>query len=1059
MKLEFAELSAVSNFSFLYGASHPEEIVLRASKLGYRAIAITDMQSLSGIVRGHFAAKDVGIKFVTGSKISLKMREDEKVSKLSVSLYPKNIAGYRALCKLLTNGNLRSEKGSCSIFFDDLLALDQPLDSCFLATVFVNNGAKEGFGFDSNLYEVLIRRFLDLWSTTRPLSIALNLSYSPRERDYVQTILDLSSRFGLSLIATSDVLYHEPERRPLHDVISCIRWGTSLERAGFKLQQNADRYLKTVAEINRRYYQFPEAIRRTIDVSEQISFSLDELKYQYPNEICPPGVIPIDYLRDLAFKGALSRYEGKIPEKIATVLNEELSLIQELQYEHYFLTCYDIVKFAQSREILCQGRGAAANSAVCYCLGITSVDPTRIELLFARFVSKERNEPPDIDIDFEHERREEVIQYIYEKYGRHRAGLVSNVVTYRHRSAVREVGKALSLSLETVDILAKLIHRWNRCEIPTEDLLEAGLSPDNPTIKNCLLLSEELIGFPRHLSQHVGGFIISETPLNEIVPILNSGMESRTIIEWNKDDIELLGMLKIDVLALGMLTCIRKAIDLINEARAYSGGEKLAFHSIPAEDPKVYDMICDSDTIGVFQIESRAQMSMLPRLQPRCFYDLVIEVAIVRPGPIQGNMVHPYLKRRAGIEAVDFPDEQVRAVLGKTLGVPIFQEQAMRLAIVVAGFSPGEAEKLRRAMASWKRNKEAIASFQERIVSGMMKKGYSFEFANTCVEQMKGFSEYGFPESHAASFALLVYVSSWIKCHYPAQFAAALLNSQPMGFYSPSQIVQDAARHGVNVLPIDVSFSEWDCIIERSHNLSSLRLGMRLARGVGKEQANFITHVVKIFPEMSLIKELFSLAKILGMPIRRETLAHLARADAYKSFHRSQREALWEIKALPQIAAPLDSDLKDTEGSLEFLPKLSIQQSMFLDFASTGLSLKAHPIELFRSELSKVGIITAKSLRDTKPKAMVSVAGLVVCRQRPHTARGVVFLSLEDETGISNIIVRPHLYESLRKFVTSSIALIAKGRLERTGKVSHVIASSLTPISAVPEVDVRSYSY
>jgi error-prone DNA polymerase len=851
--------------------------------------------------------------------------------------------------------------------------------------------------------------------------------------------------------------------------------------AGYLLAQNGERHLKPVDEMVRLFREDRPALERTLELTEMTAgFSLDELRYEYPTEICPAGHDVHTYLTEKTWAGARERYPSGIPAKVEQAIKEELALIRELAYEKYFLTCHDIVVFARSRGILCQGRGAAANSVVCFCLGITSVDPATIDLLFARFVSKERNEPPDIDIDFEHERREEVIQYIYTKYGRERAGLTCAVITYRYRSAIREVGKALGLSLEIVDKLAKLVHRWTDCIIAAEDLRALGLDPNDSTIQNAIRLSHELLGFPRHLSQHVGGFIISQEPLSETVPIRNSGMEDRTIIEWDKDDIDALGMLKIDVLALGMLTCIRKALEFVNLRRSETGAAPLALHSIPPNDTGVYDMICRADTVGVFQIESRAQMSMLPRLRPRCFYDLVIEVAIVRPGPIHGNMVHPYLKRRSGKEKIHFPDEQVKAILGKTLGVPLFQEQAMRLAIVLADFSPGEAEKLRRAMAAWKRNKEVIATFKQKIVAGMTQNGYSVEFAETCMEQIKGFSEYGFPESHAASFAHLVYASAWIKHHYPAEFAAALLNSQPMGFYAPAQIVRDAQDHGVCVRGADIAYSGWDTRIEEDDvsKHPAIRLGLRLFKGVPRNETELLLRSLERHRDGTrgeTIKniETFWLAVTrdytdsLERPYR-STLQALARGDAFGSFGLTRREALWAIRGLPEIPLPVERatlGYQVQEPARSFLPKTTTQQEMFADYAASGLSLKGHPIGFIRHELTRRKVSTAgalKSLTKSPRDRTVSIAGVAIIRQRPGTAKGVVFITLEDETGITNLIIRPDVFEKYRRIVLSSSCLLATGHLDRIGEVVYINTFALESIDSLIAGQAQqgqSYSY
>ncbi|MCP3904295.1 MAG: DNA polymerase III subunit alpha, partial [Planctomycetes bacterium] len=740
--LSYAELHTTSNFTFLTGASHPEEFVEQAAALGHRAIAITDRNSLAGIVRAHVAAKEIGIPLVIGCRLEL--------PELSLLVYPTNRASYARLCRLLTIGKRRAEKGSCHLTLHDVLEHADDLLAVTVPPAVVDQAYLEKLAGLASVF------------TGHRLSLAASRRYDGHDDEHLRRLVDLARHTGIPLVATNDVHYHVPERRALHDVLACIRHGCTIQSAGFRLAPHAERCLKPPEQLADFFDAYPRALARGVEIAERASaFSLDELCYEYPEEVCPPGRTPMQHLRDLTARGARERYPRGIPDAVRDRIAHELKLIDELRYPSYFLTVHDIVRFARSRDILCQGRGAAANSAVCYCLGVTAVDPDRIDLLFERFISKERDEPPDIDIDFEHERREEVIQYIYGKYGRDRAALTAEVISYRGRSAVREVGKALGLSLDCVDRLARNIDWWHDGVGQPEQLRDIGIDPDDPSIRRLRVLSQEILGFPRHLSQHVGGFVITQRPLCELVPIENAAMPDRTVIEWDKDDIDAVGMLKVDVLGLGMLTCIRKAFEFLNAERPASEAP-IALHNVPPRDPLVYDMICAADTIGVFQIESRAQMSMLPRLRPRNFYDLVIEVAIVRPGPIQGDMVHPYLRRRNGEEPVTYPDERVRKVLGKTLGVPLFQEQAMSLAIVAAGFTAGEADQLRRAMAAWKRRGNKFEQFRHRFLNGMIDNGYDPDFADRCFRQLKGFSEYGFPESHAASFALLVYVSSWL---------------------------------------------------------------------------------------------------------------------------------------------------------------------------------------------------------------------------------------------------------------------------------------------------------
>jgi len=1039
----YAELSVTTNFSFLRGASHPEELVERATQLGLKAIAITDYNSLAGIARAHVAAKENGLQLIVGARLT-------PVDGPNLLVYPLTRRGYGNLCRLLTLGNRRSIKGACELALADCLAHLSELAVIAVPPVFQPDMLETQCASFGEACKQILKTLGD----KNLLSIALTRSYSYNAKSCGRVALELASKLRIETVAVNDVHYHIPERRVLQDVLSCIRNKTTLQSAGVVLLQNAERFLKPPAEMVRLFRDCPRAIKRTLEIAELAAcFSLEQLKYEYPDEVCPPGRTAKDYLHELTWQGAGERYPQGVPEMVKELIDQELKLIHELSYEKYFLTCYDIVRFARSRGILCQGRGAAANSAVCFCLEITAVDPVRINLLFARFVSKERDEPPDIDIDFEHERREEVIQYLYRKYGRERAGLTAEVITYRERSAIRDVGKVFGLSLPVIDKLAKSVHRWTGSALNIEDLKLAGVEPDSIAIRNALQIASELVGFPRHLSQHVGGFIISQKPLCETVPILNAAMPERTIIEWDKNDIEALGMLKIDILGLGMLSCLRKTLELVNKGHPF-----ISLHSIPPEDPAVYEMICRADTIGVFQIESRAQMSMLPRLKPRCFYDLVIEVAIVRPGPIQGNMVHPYLKRRNGLEKVYFPDSRVEQILGKTLGVPLFQEQAMRLAIVLANFSPGEAERLRRAMAAWKRNKELIATFSRRIMAGMAANGYSPEFAASCIQQIKGFSEYGFPESHAASFALLVYASAWLKHYYPAEFAASLLNSQPMGFYAPSQIIRDSQNHAVNVLPIDINHSLWDTQMIAG----DLRLGFHLVRGLARQQIDILLQARNWGPFPSL-RDLWQRV----FQINKATLRTLAKADAFGSIGLTSRQAFWEIRALPQQVTPFDVSLKEVSPQVK-LPLLTKKHAMFQDYVSTGFSLRAHPIEFIRPELEKRKVKTAsalKSLAVPSSNIKIWVAGVVIFRQRPGTAKGVLFVTLEDETGITNLVVQPRFFEKFRHILLSSSSLLAYGILERSNEVVYINALYLESLDILimgttnSPLPCRSWSY
>jgi error-prone DNA polymerase len=1290
-QVAYAELQTVSNFSFLRGASHADELVERAAALGCSAIAITDINTLAGIVRAHAAAKEVGIQLVVGCRLELQAQwqSDDSItplnasgsagtdppdahaapaparplppcpsatsplssSPLSILVYPTDRASYGRLCRMLTLGKRRAPKGECHLTLDDLIEYQEGL----LAIV-LPSGAPD--------FHDTLRRLRQVFDEDR-LSLAASCVYGADDGEHLERLKQLSRETGVPLVATNDVHYHTPERRPLQDVLVCIRHICTIQEAGHRLFPNGERSIKGPDEMARLFAPCPHAIARTIEIARRAAgFSLDQLKYEYPREVCPRGRSPMAYLRELTWKGACERFvnlpgqrglfeggvrrdrrderrdrrvdagesedvrhapehtQGEhrrdsfsslstnppssansahpsatsayslIPGDVVRRIEHEFELIEALDYAKYFLTVYDIVKFARSRGILCQGRGAAANSAVCYCLGITAVDPTRIDMLFERFVSKERNEPPDIDIDFEHERREEVIQYIYGKYGRDRAALCAEVVTYRGRSAIRDVGKAMGLSLDLVDRMARQLDWWDGGIVSKERIAEMGLDPEDPTIRMTLELAHEILGFPRHLSQHVGGFIITEGPLEEMVPIENAAMDDRTVIEWDKDDIDAMGMLKIDVLGLGMLTAIRKGLEFVNARKEYAEAAErtaenaeskdgkewlqdhetsqdlvpdsnesslrsprppsapsayssapLELHTVPPEDPEVYDMICKADTVGVFQIESRAQMSMLPRLRPRCYYDLVIEVAIVRPGPIQGDMVHPYLRRRMGQEPVSYPSKEIERVLGRTLGVPLFQEQAMQLAVVAAGFTPGEADHLRRAIAAWRRKPGLIESFGVKLKNGMIKNGYSPKFADQVFTQIQGFSGYGFPESHAASFALLVYISAWLKCHHPAAFAAALLNSQPMGFYAPAQLVRDAREHGVEVREVDVNASGWDCRLEQkyaevaernaegaegeyigrlktqgtpvtvalpsfpapaasefsassapsefprssaasaSHSAASaysspaLRLGMRLIRGLGQAEALAIEGAVRTHGPFRTIEDLWR-----ASGVRVSTLLKLARADAYNSMGLDRRKALWHIRNLRDEELPLFDQQSGQRGDISrlpvslgqpqrpphhpvsphrhdddvALPPMPADRQVIHDYATVGLSLKAHPMSFLRPALDKAGVHPCRDAHDDSRfphNTPITLAGIVLCRQRPGTASGIVFMTIEDESGIANLIVRPKVWAAHRAAARHSVCILVRGHVERPplphaprGKIIHIVVKSIEPL-------------
>ncbi len=1340
----YAELAVTSNFSFLRGASHPEELVEQAAALGYRAVAIADRNTLAGIVRAHVAAKQHKMQIVIGCRLVLMdavgteaVVGSRAAASVELCVYPQDRDAYARLCTLLTLGKRRAPKGECYLSVDDvaahargLLALAMPPETF---------GTPHG---DHAAWERAVLRLRDIFGDDR-LSLAAVVRFGAHDAAHLAALRAMSVRSGVPLAAVNDAHYHVPQRRPLQDVVTCIRQGCTIHEAGLRLAANAERHLKPGDEMVRLFAEMPGAIERSLEIARRAAgFSLDQIKYQYPLETCPPDMTPTQYLRKLAYEGAAERYGGRgsggvaewqsgtmekaresgssepslresvavplrhsaaLPLSVSHALEHELALIAELGYETYFLTCHDIVRFARSRGILCQGRGGAANSAVCYCLGITEVDPSRFKLLFERFISRARKEPPDIDIDFEHERREEVIQYIYAKYGRERAALTAEVISYRGRSAVRDVGKAMGLSEDCIDALAKNLDRWH--EPPSEERVrEVGLDPREPTIRRVIELAHELAGFPRHLSQHVGGFVITQAPLSELVPIENAAMQDRTVIEWDKDDIDAMGMLKVDVLGLGMLTCVGKCVRLVNgmaekwqsgivaewrsqkenqngnqdvsrpggvaawdgtdasnlphhtgdakdgvvradiadatcsgfdshehrrgfrathqtgTASRPTAGDRvvvrvvdcvrtsdeslddtgraaiarpdcrrgpdhlcadplarredrprasretlmasstvplchyatlpLSTRSIPLEDPAVYDMICKADTVGVFQIESRAQMSMLPRLKPRTFYDLVIEVAIVRPGPIQGGMVHPYLRRREGKEPVTYPSPEVEGVLGRTLGVPLFQEQAMQLAIVAAGFTPDEADGLRKSMAAWKRKGSGIYQYGQKLMDGMISKGYPREFAERCFEQIKGFSEYGFPESHAASFALIVYYSAWLKRYHPAAFAAALINSQPMGFYQPAQIVRDAQEHGVEVREVDVNWSGWDCLLEAESDIvtqwqsgkvntcgvmsdldrdteapvplchsatatrvtpalrPALRLGTRLVKGLAQEDAERVAAAVQ---ERGPFRDVESLWRASGVSVR--GLRCLAQADAFGSMGLTRQQALWQIKPLRDERLPLfetgvgvaamdreearrtaqraQSEERTERGAssgavssplgvlrdvccepaslssdaLAFaaLPPIAPSTLVHQDYEHVGLSLKAHPMSFLRERLASSGVVPCGELRDTRlcPQGRrLQVAGLVLVRQRPSTASGVVFFTLEDESGIANLIVWSDTFETYRRVARQSHVLQVRGKVERQGEVVHVHVDHMESLDhALPDVEVASRDF
>ncbi|WP_048646082.1 error-prone DNA polymerase [Nitratireductor soli] len=1031
----FAELGVTSNFSFLRGGSHPQELVAMAAQLGHAAIGIADRNSLAGVVRAHVEAKEQKIRLVVGARLVL-------MDGFEALCFPTDKSAYGRLTRMLTIGNRRAPKGECHLHFDDLALLQGGQRLIAMPPY--------DFGAD---FEDGLRRLAALF----PGSVFLALTPYRRANDGLRQrrLHALSIACGTPLIATNDVLYHTPARRPLQDLITCIRAHCTIDEAGFRLERNAERHLKPPAEMARLLRGHEDAVARSAAVMDDCHFSLDELSYEYPEESAGESATPQEELDRLTWLGARERFGAALSDKIKGMIAHELQLIASLNYAAYFLTVHDIVRFARAQKppILCQGRGSAANSVVCYCLGVTSVNPAEIDLLFERFISAERGEPPDIDVDFEHERREEVMQYIYGKYGRHRAGLAATVISYRTRSAVREAGKAMGLSPDIVAAMTGLVWGHSEKTPAGAQLREAGLDPTDPRLRQTLLLVKQLIGFPRHLSQHVGGFVMTRGPLDEMVPIVNAAMDDRTMVEWDKDDLDTLKILKVDVLSLGMLTCLRKSFDLLRDHY----GEHRTLATVPRDDRPTYRMIQKADTIGVFQIESRAQMSMLPRLRPNNFYDLVIEIAIVRPGPIQGDMVHPYLRRRDGKEDVDYPSEALRAVLEKTYGVPLFQEQAMKIAIVGAGFSPAKADKLRRAMATFRRT-GTIDNFRQDFIQGMLANNYARDFAERCFKQIEGFSDYGFPESHSASFALLAYASSWLKCHYPDVFACALLNSQPMGFYSAASIVRDFRDHGGETRAVDVNHSFWDHVLEPADTSGTirhaLRLGLRQVDGIREEAA------LKILAArgqgFGSVRDLYFRAGIDMFSLRR-----LAEADAFRSIGLDRRAALWEVRGLSghqgtRSAAedlPLFSEAKraaspplQAEPAVD-LPALLPGEHVVEDYGTLSLSLKAHPVSFLREHLVQRRIQQTRTLVDTPAGRFVRVAGLVLVRQRPGTASGVIFMTLEDETGIANAIVWPRVFEKHRRVVFGARMVAVEGVLQKEREVIHVIARRLIDLS------------
>jgi error-prone DNA polymerase len=1022
----FAELVCQSHFSFLFGASSPDDLVERAVSLEYQALAITDECSLAGVVRAHVAAKaakESNLKLIIGSLLRC---EDG----LTLVLLAQNREGYARLSALITQARMRSEKGSYRLLRDDFA---QGVDDCLC--LWLPNETAPVANQQHNDGETL--RWLKVRFNDR-LAIACTHTLTQASRAWHVHLHALSRAHDVPCVATNAALMHTREAKPLADIVTAIRLNQTVAECGYELLPNGERHLRPLSTLQRLFPQ--EWIDNGIAFANRCTFSLDSLRYEYPQELVPDGETPSSHLRALTMQGMARRYPSSDVEslemhrarkKCLAIIEHELKLIAEMQFEAFFLTVHDIVVFARSRNILCQGRGSAANSAVCYCLGITEVDPGRMEVLFERFISKERNEPPDIDVDFEHHRREEVIQYIYQKYGRHRAALAATVICYRRRSAIRDVGKALGFEATQIDALSRSIAWWDRASELEERFREVGLDPSSAVVQQYAALVQALLGFPRHLSQHVGGFVIARDQLSRLVPVENAAMPDRSVIQWDKDDLESLGLLKVDVLALGMLSAIRLTLDHLNQYH----GTSMTMADVPKEDAATYGMICRADTVGVFQIESRAQMSMLPRLKPSRFYDLVIEVAIVRPGPIQGGMVHPYLRRKQGLEPITYPSAAIEKVLERTLGVSIFQEQVMKIAEVAAGFTRGEADLLRRAMAAWKR-KGGLEPFRDKLIAGMTARGYETSYAESLYKQIQGFGEYGFPESHAASFALLAYVSAWLKCHHPAAFVCGLLNAWPMGFYTPSQLIQDVLRHGVEVRPVDVLTSAFACTLERANDGSpSLRLGFKLVKGLPHEAAERIVAARKD----NTFTDIASVARLAALNAR--DLAALTSADAFHRLSTHRRDAHWQALAIGKRPAKGMFAGRDHDGIASELAAPSEGENIITDYAHLGFSLRSHPLALLRQFLRRH--ITAVGLEDLPSGAYVRVSGLVTCRQRPGTASGVVFVTLEDETGNINVVVWAHLVERQRKELLGASLMTVHGRVEKESGVTHLIADKL----------------
>jgi error-prone DNA polymerase len=1023
--MKYAELQVTTHFSFLRGASSADELFATAKALGIEAVGIVDRNSLAGIVRALEASRATGVRLVVGCRLDLQ-------DGMSILVYPTDRAAYSRLTRLITLGKSRGGKNNCVLHLDDVALYSEGLVGVLVPDL------------PDDTCAVQLRKMQEIFGNRAYVSLCLRRR--PNDQLRLYELSELAFRFKVRTVVTNDVLFHEPGRRQLQDVVTCIRNNTTIDAVGFERERHADRFLKPPHEMERLFPRYQEAIARTMEIVERCKFSLEELTYQYPEEAIVPGMDAQQSLEHYVRECIPSRYPEGLPQKVLRAVKHELELIKEMKYAPYFLTVYSIVKFARSQGILCQGRGSAANSATCYILGITSIDPETNDLLFERFVSKERDEPPDIDVDFEHERREQVIQWIYKTYGKDKAALCATVTRYRAKGAIRDVGKALGLPEDVIKALSSGMWSWSE-EVSDRNVRELNLNPEDRRLVLTLKLAQQLMGAPRHLGQHPGGFVLTHDRLDDLVPIEPASMVDRQIIEWDKDDVEALKFMKVDVLALGMLTCMQKAFDLIKEHK----DDDLDLATIKQEDAATYAMIRRADTLGTFQIESRAQMAMLPRMKPRTFYDLVVQVAIVRPGPIQGDMVHPYLRRREGKEKVEYPTPELEAVLGKTLGVPLFQESAMKVAMVCAGFTGGEADQLRKSMATFKFT-GGVSRFKDKLVSGMIKNGYSSEFAEKTFSQLEGFGSYGFPESHAASFALIAYASNYVKCHFPDVFCAALLNSQPMGFYAPAQIVGDAANHGVEIRPVCSNRSRWDCTLERIGNTDrhAVRLGMRLVKGLAVADAARIV-AARMNKEFESVDDVWRRSDVPT-----EALVQLAEADAFRpSLSLERRDALWAIKALRDEPLPLFAAAAEREAAVipeQQEPEVELRQmtqghNVVEDYGHVGLTLREHPIAFLRRDLEKRSIITCAEAMNARDGRWVYAAGLVLVRQKPGSAKGVMFITIEDETGPANVVVWPSLFEKRRRVVLGASMMAINGRIQREGDVVHLVAQQLFDLS------------